>query len=317
MEIILKGSKEEVIRKMLDDRLFCLIKMPVKKHEKCTSDYSSSIFVSHMNDYIPRTFAVRNSDSNTVYQDCEIFLSLSLERGCDAEKKGCFDKSINAIIRYGGSVAYPTIDELIDNLKGKELFIITNYMHYGNFEHLKVKDFLEKYLLLWKECGSNFIRRDEVCDIRIYLCRIEDESSYSGYGFYLEDVRDFDIRQRIVDLLNKYSKKFFDDELYYSAEYEAKSKEIQAAYYVTRFHSNKLWEADPVNIVNVRISAFVLPGTVTRRKSKKVLQNKVTKKNTSGADYMIDSIHFNSDVFYDLDEFEDFIGSYFCYFGFD
>ena len=34
MEIILKGSSEEVIRKMLKDRLFALIKMPAKKPEK-------------------------------------------------------------------------------------------------------------------------------------------------------------------------------------------------------------------------------------------------------------------------------------------
>ena len=33
MEIILKGNQEETIRKMLKDRLFCLIKMPAKKTE--------------------------------------------------------------------------------------------------------------------------------------------------------------------------------------------------------------------------------------------------------------------------------------------
>ena len=41
MEIILKGSSEETIRKMLDDRLFALLKIPVKK--KHSSPYSSTV----------------------------------------------------------------------------------------------------------------------------------------------------------------------------------------------------------------------------------------------------------------------------------
>jgi len=45
MEIILKGSEKEVIRKMLKNRLFCLLEMPVQKPKRFNSSYSSSIFV--------------------------------------------------------------------------------------------------------------------------------------------------------------------------------------------------------------------------------------------------------------------------------
>ena len=38
MEIILKGNQDEAIRKMLKDRLFCLIKMPAKKPERITKE---------------------------------------------------------------------------------------------------------------------------------------------------------------------------------------------------------------------------------------------------------------------------------------
>ena len=117
MEIILKGSKEQVIRKMLNDRLFCLISMPIKKPDKCISKFSSSVFVSHMTGFFSRTFAVRNVDENTLYEDCETYLSIADKRGCDTEQKGYFEKSVNRIIRYGGSITKPTINELIDKKK--------------------------------------------------------------------------------------------------------------------------------------------------------------------------------------------------------
>lgn len=37
----------------------------------------------------------------------------------------------------------------------------------------------------------------------------------------------------------------------------------------------------------------------------------------NGAEYMISSIHFNSDVFGDLAELKDYVDSYFEYFGYD
>ncbi len=317
MEIILKGSQEQVIRKMLNDRLFCVVKLPVKKPDKLTGKYSSSVFVSNMNAYCFRSFAIRRTGSKNLYEDCESYLCVNHGRGLDEEKKGYFERSFKRIISNGGSIINLTVDELINSLKGKELVLITSYMHYGNFEHLKVEDFLEKLLFLRSEAGSGFLRRDEACDIRVYLRRIENERPYSEYGFSLEDVRDLDIRHRLIELLEKRSKRYFLDDNYYSAEYESRTEDIQAAYFVSRFHSNHQWDADPVNIVNVRIAAFVLPGEVSRRDAKKLPMSRKTKKHTTGADFMIDSIHFNSDIFTDIDEFEEFIDSYFLYFSYD
>ena len=317
MEIILKGSKEEVIRKMLNDRLFCLIRMPIKKPDKYISKVSSSVFVSHMNDlHLTRSFAIRNSGSKVLYGDCEYYLCINLKRGCDEEKK-YYQRALDRIIRYVGSITYPSIDEIIEFLGDKELVLITCYMHFGNFEQLKVNDFLDKILLLWKESGSKFIRRDETCDIRVYLRRIEGCGASSNDEFYPEDIRDFDIRKKVVNILKEYSKKFYFDEEYYSAEYETQAKDIQAAYFVTRFCSNNQWEAHPVNIVNARISAFVLPGMVSPKEAKNFPRKRITKKKTSEEEYVIDSIHCNSDIFYDFAEFDDFMGSFFCYFGFD
>ena len=314
MEIILKGNQEKVIRRMLEDRLFCLIKMPAKKPDRCVGRVSSSIFVSMMNSYgLVRSFSVRNAGAKTIYENCEYYLSIYERRGCEEPKY--FNHTIDRMVKECGTVEKPSIDELISFLKGKELVLITNYMHYGNFEQMKVNDFLEDLILLWKDSESDFIRRNESCDIRVYLSRMDD-SPLSGYGFYPDDIREFDIRKRIVKLLEKYSKEHFDDEQYYSAEYEARTEDVQAAYFVTRFHSNDQWEADPVNVVNARMSAYVLPGTVPR-KSVENLKKKKTRKEKTKEEFVIDSIHFNSDIFYDMEEFEKYLDSYFVYFGFD
>ena len=316
MEIILKGNQEKVIRKMLDDRCFCLIKMPAEKPERCVSRFSSSVFVGHMNEYgLTRSLSIRKVGSRTVYEKCEHYLAMYNKRGCNADSEKYFHNSINRITRKCGTVETPSIEELIAFLKDKELVLITNYMYYGNFEQMKVNDFLKQLLLLWEDSESDFIRRDETCDIRVYLSRLDD-SPLSGYGFYPDDIREFDIRKRIVKLFEKYSKKYFNDKQYYSAEYEARTEDVQAAYFVTRFHSNDQWEADPVNVVNARMSAYVLPGTVPR-KSVENLKKKKTRKEKTKEEFVIDSIHFNSDIFYDMDEFEKYLDSYFVYFGLD
>ena len=318
MEIILKGSKEEVIRKMLQNRLYCRISLPIKKPDKIISKYSSTVFVSNMNRHcLTRSFAIRTVGTNALYEDCENYLCIYHKRGCNEENKKYFDRATNRIIRHGGKIIYQSIDETISFLKDKELVLITTYMHYGNFEQLKVRDFLEDIILLWKESGSKFIRRDENCDIRIYLRPINDDNCTSDNGLCLEDIRDFDIRKKVVNILKEHSKKYFSDANYYSAEYETQTKNIQAAYFVTRFHSNTQWEADPVCIVTVRLSAFVLPGMVSNIEASVIPQKKKTRKLSSGTDYIIDSIHFNSDIFYDFSEFDSFIDTYMYFFGVD
>ena len=316
MEVILKGCQEEVIRKMLDDRSFALVMMNSKKSEERMSTlYPPSVFVGRMNTYFRRTLAIRDSGKKTSYLNCNYYLCISPERG--EEFRGRFLIRLEGDIkRVALSVRYPTVEELLSFLKDKELFLITNYMWSGNVEQLKVDDFLENVLLLHKDSESNFIPRDEFCDIRIYLSRIDDEDSYQAQGLYLDDVRDFELRNRVITILRKRSK-IYDDENYYSVELETRSEFAKAAYFLTRFHSNICWKADPVNIVLCRISVLVLPGTISPRKAKKLPLKKKTRNIVSGAEYLIDSIHFNSDIFYDIAEFEEFIEAFFSYFGLD
>lgn len=317
MEIILKGNQDEAIRKMLKDRLFCLIKMPAKKPERITSPCSSSVFVGRLNRWTFRSFAIRKDGSKTLYSDCEYYLSIYEKRGTDEELSGYFEKGIERIKEHTISITNPSVDELLSFLKNQELVLITNYMHYGNFESFKAENFLSRMILLWKDSESKFFRREEFCDIRVYLSRVEEDGAYPEYGLYNEDVREFDIRKRIVNMLLKSCEEDYGDDMFYSVEYEAQSEGVQAAYFATRFHSNTCWDADPVNIVNARISAFVLPGTTSPRKAKNLPMKKMTQNETSRSKYMIDCIHCNSDVFADMEEFKEYIDSYFAFFGMD
>ena len=209
-EIILRGNQEGVIRKMLDNRLFCLIKLPVEKPKKMTSDFSSSVFVGNMNIGMNRAFAIRNAGSKTIYGDCEYYLSIFYRRGTDDESEEYFKHELEWRKEYYLSVTYPSLDELMTFLDGKELVLITNWMNYGNMEAYKVNDFMKSLLFVWKECGSDYIRKDEFCDIRVYLTRVDDEDYYPEYGLYCDDVREFDIRKRIVDQFFQRSKFYAD-----------------------------------------------------------------------------------------------------------
>ena len=62
-----------------------------------------------------------------------------------------------------------------------------------------------------------------------------------------------------------------------------------------------------MNIFNIRISAFVLPGTIPPKKAKKMPIKKKTVKTDCGSEYVIDSIHLNSNICFDMGEFNDLL----------
>ncbi len=318
MEISIRGKEKKAIYELIKDRLFCLIKMPAKKTEKISSKYSSSIFASFMKS-MSRTFAIRDIGLKTLYEECEYYLSVYYKRGTDAESKEIFERNMNKIIVYSTSAIYPTEEELVSFLNDKELVLITTEMRYGNFEAFKIKDFLDNVWFLRKNDVSDFIRRDEICEVRVYLSRANNEVDVAEHRLGLKNICELDIGRRIADIFRKKSEyfyKFFGNK-YYSMEFMSQAKDIQAMYFVTRFHSNEAWEADPINIVTARITAFILPGTISCVEDDKHLTKKKITKGINGEKFIIDAIHFNSDIFYDLAEFAKYLGIYFSYFGFD
>lgn len=314
MEIILKGDQETAIREMLRDRLFALLKMPVKKPERHTSPVSSSVFVAHMNCMLNVTCAIRKRNTLTLFENCEYYLSMYHKRGNKSYKTGgsktdkeVFDHSIERTSFPGTEVTYPSVDEFLNFMADKELVYITNYIEHHNMEIVKTKHFLNDYLLMRENYDEQYFRHDDYHDIRLFLIRVEDDGANSEHGLYPEDIRRFDVKDKIINRLSKISKECFCDKSDYYFEYEAQSQDIQAVYFVTMFHSNPDWDENPVNLFNMRMCAFVLPGTISSKKAKKMPLKKKTVKTDCGSEYVIDSIHLNSNICFDMAEFNDLI----------
>ena len=174
-------------------------------------------------------------------------------------------------------------------------------------EIVKSRHFLNDYMLMRENYDKQYFRHDDYHDIRLFLTRVEDEGAYAEHGLYPEDIRTFDVKDKIIDKLRKISKECFSDKSDYYFEYESLSPEIRAAYFAVRFHSNPAWDANPVNLFNFRICTFVLPGTVSPKKAKKMPLKKKTVKTDCGSEYVIDSIHLNSNICFDMAEFNDLI----------
>ncbi len=314
MEIILKGDQETAIREMLRDRFFALLKMPMKKPERHTSPVSSSVFVAHMNCMLNVTCAIRKRNALTLFENCEYYLSMYHKRGNKSYKTGgsktdkeIFDHSIERTSFPETEVTYPSVDELLNFMADKELVYITNYIEHHNMEIVKTKHFLNDYLLMRENYDEQYFRHDDYHDIRLFLIRVEDDGANSEHGLYPEDIRRFDVKDKIINRLSKISKECFCDKSDYYFEYESQSQDIQAVYFATMFHSNPDWDENPVNLFNMRMCAFVLPGTISSKKAKKMPLKKKTVKTDCGSEYVIDSIHLNSNICFDMAEFNDLI----------
>jgi hypothetical protein len=313
MEIILKGDQETAIREMLRERFFALLKMPVKKQH--TSPVSSSVFVGHMHGWSTHSLAIRKKGCLTVFEDCEYYLSIYHLRGNEfierdgscVNLKDLFDRSIERIAFPGTEVMYPSVDEFLAFMADKELVCLTNYIEHHNMEIVKSRHFLNNYMLMRENYDKRYFRHDDYHDVRLFLTRVEEEGAYAEHGLYPDDIRLFDVKDKIINYLRKISEECFCDKSDYYYEYESQSPEIRAVYFATRFHSNPAWDANPVNLFNFRICTFVLRGTISPKKAKKLPLKKKTMKTECSSEYVIDSIHLNSNICFDLAEFKDLL----------
>ncbi len=314
MEIILSGDQKKAIRNMLENRLFAVINMPAEKPSDYTSPFSSSIFVSHMHWSLCISCAIRNRGERTVFEKCEYYIYIYKLRGQNEEN--IFTESLNDTAFSGTTVTHPSVDEFINFMASKELFFITNLVEdYGNMEDTKVKVFQNDYLLIRENYDKKFILHDDFFDVKVSLTKINDGSNESTkYGLLPIDIRHLDINARLLNILENSSRKEYEDENYYCTQYESNSPDIHASYFLTCFHSNTNWSADPINILNFRLSAFVLPGLLPK---KRLHQKKITKEINGESMYKIEAIHFNSDICFDIVEFKELTDEYLYNIGLD
>ncbi len=280
MELLLSGDQENLIRKITENRSFGVFSVDDKQHGKPYYYYSWEI-----------------KDTNGVADSTKRrYLCLSNERGVSDDTGNL--QNFNS----------PSVEWLLEELKGKTLSYTVRHHGGGTGDTEKIinRDFLERILLLYED-DDQFLINDEFFDIKVFLRCIGNNQSAQKY-IKPTDIRGFNINGRIIRLLRSNSNILDRDTII--AEYAAVSEDIQAQYFVTSFHSNRLWDEDPVCIHVYRISAFIIPGEIPFQEASELSKNKTAINYINGNRYMIDSIHFNNDICFDWAEFKQLIGFY-------
>ena len=150
-----------------------------------------------------------------------------------------------------------------------------------------------------------YLMNDRKIDIKVFIRDIGPQGIDENEWISPIDIRNLDINRTILDILKKESTSLMcNDPENFVTEFECVSENIQSQHFLTLFHSNTALEADPVNIFQFVISAYVLPGFVNKDCLVKMPREKLVKDNVKDKLYLLDSIHFHSDMYFDTKEFE-------------
>ncbi len=199
-----------------------------------------------------------------------------------------------------------------DILKDKDLFYKASFEGAdsdGNAEKNICEHFVDHMLHL-RDKDYHYLY-DNYYDIRVYLREIGPQSIINDEWMRPIDIRNLNLNRIILDKLEKCSKWYLKPGLNdFTTEFATVSDKMQAQYFLTRFHNNTAWDPNMVCIMCFRLSAFVLPGYMSADMARGLPRGKCTRDNSDGSRYAIDSIHFNSDICFDVDEFLDLINEH-------
>ena len=306
MQMILDGSNKEMFKEILRDRSFMLVTIDRTKLEK--KGWNRGFHYGFEIRDGSYHLAIKEKNSCLSDQECDLFLYLSKHRN-EKEAEYYWVRMKEAGYKPGITITFPDEKEIMEIIDGKELVFRLYFAgEAGNVEWTIQRKLLENIFLMDDE-EMNLLYDDHY-DVKVFLQR-QANVTPNETGLQPADIRRFDIGQKIIRCLEKESDNFLHKDLNdFYTDYEAVSKQIQAKYFLTRFHSNTAWDYNPVCIFRFRISAFILPGTAPAPED--TTSVKVTTDSVDGAKYRIDSIHFNSDICSNLEEFEDLMkGHYF------
>ena len=288
LRFVIRDLSEETIRRMVADREFAVIKVAPeayndqKKHSYAKWDLNEIVLSAVHEHY-----------------------TLEIDCGGMSKVKTCLWIKSSSSIKHreieGVEITYPSIDELIRMLRGKRfIFSIHHYVEGCSAEETVNKELREFVFNLYKE-GEYYLKNSSF-DIRIFLQKVSDGSAHKARFIEPIDVRNLDINGKLLSVLEKKSNAFYDDA--WTIKYESESPELKAQYFLSKFHSNRNWAADPLCIMNCRATAYVLPCVMSKYESDDIPKDRIAFDYVSGTKYVIDSIHVNSDICFSLSEFE-------------
>ncbi len=282
VKMIVSAPEERELRSFVQDREFDVVKV------------EPGIY----NDSLGRTYPL------------EVDYLLLVDDGDDSSSRTClrlypmgYREIYTKYIRNteGINFLYPTVDELIPMISGKDLIFTAHYA--GN--RCGVEDILNRKLRknvfnIWNE--KEYYLYNEYFDVRVFLKKVSDGKDDAAYMAPV-DIRDLDVNVKLLSILRASCDGYYDDTL--KIEYTAVSEKLKAQYFLTKFHSNRNWALDPVCNLNYRISAFTLPGSITEDAVAHYDSNKTARNVRDGSKYVIDSIHVGPDICFTLAEFNE------------
>ena len=204
----------------------------------------------------------------------------------------------------GVDVLYPSIDELIFMVAGKRLVFSTDFVENRCGIEAVVNRKLQDFVFCLRQENENYLF-DVFFNVKVFLQTVSNEISAEQTFMRLCDIRDFDLNGKMLlkikeEILSRFGDAFILD-------YSSESEEHNAQYLLSKFHSNRNWDFDPVCILNYRISAFILPCGISAEKAKKLPSDRITRNVKTGTRYVIDSIQADNDICSSLTEFNELL----------
>lgn len=290
INMIISGIGEDDIRRLVSGREFAVIKIDadyLKKPRYERKFHPLNRLGVHFDTYTLQVDEKDNSGSRTY-----LFIKDTLPKF----------KQVDGI-----DISYPSIEELISMLSGKRL------IYYNKFaeDHCNVEDTVNRHM---QDDVFNLINEDEYYlyreffRVQVFLQRISETDAEGQTVMTPSDVRNYDITSKLLSKLTEESNSFYNDAI--TIRYEIESERLQAQYFLSKFHCNREWDADPVCVLNFRISSFILPGAFPVKKAYELPKNKIAYDINTGAKYVVDSIHIDSDICFDISEFNEWLKTY-------
>ncbi len=298
MTVVMDGSQEAAIKEILRDRDFALLEMETVLDDKIIISING-ITKRPLIENVEK-LGIREKGANTTRKECGTFLIID-HKGTDAINelinKTETEKDIN--------ITRISKDELLSYLEKKELLFQTDDLQTsGNVEHFINKRFMENIFHVYND--EQKLSYYEFLDVRFFLQRLKDDGEDTSSRIQPEDIRSFDLNEGYLSYLKDESReRYIEGQNDFDVEYAMISDELQAQYLLARFHYDPE-DDNSVCVYCFRLSAFILPG-ISSVKTDELADDQIATNVSTGEDYRIDSIHFNSDILYDCEELDNLI----------
>jgi hypothetical protein len=211
----------------------------------------------------------------------------------------CFDKDacLSKILKkypdiVKDDVSFPTINDLYRIAADRTLEILFNDDRRGKINRKWITDYLQ--------IGANegeWYMTDDFSAINIQLQKIGEkkDDSVPAATERVADPAEFEIYDRLIAMLYDSGKEYhYGDD--FCIEYSIIYAHQEYRYYLMFFFSNHNWCSDPANILNVCVTATIVPGVFDSKDVRFTHPSKKTYCKENGEEYLMAFMTMDNDV---------------------